>query len=425
MIYDDRIIDLLMRREELRQQGADPTVDELCADCPEVREQLVEAIEKIERFNEFVRPIMEPEEDTPSPWPKPPNESGTPPINGARFQFLRPHRTGGLGEVSIAYDGKLDREVALKHIRKTLADDVDSCRRFLREARITGRLEHPGIVPVYDLMGDADGPLSYAMRLVQGETLKEAIERFHREIDEEPRNTPNTRKESRLIPLFFRVFGVFRGFSLDAPPQSSLAFRQLLNRFVTVCQTIAYAHSRGVIHRDLKPANAILGKYGETIVVDWGLAKSVEDEEENRRGEKNESTPEEAPVVLVGESAATKEGQVVGTPQYMSPEQAAGGLVGPASDIYSLGATLYCLLTGTTPFDDPHEGRLQDVLEKVRNGRFAGPRQVRRKITPALEAICLKAMALRPEDRYASAGALADDLEHWLADEPVAAYREP
>src|SRR5262249_53632134 len=161
--------------------------------------------------------------------------------------------------------------------------------------------------------------------------------------------------------------------------------RQLLNRFVTVCQTIAYSHSRGVIHRDLKPSNVILGKYGETIVVDWGLAKSARDDGQQARGEEvTEETPLRS--VVVGESAATKEGEVVGTPQYMSPEQAAGRPVGPASDIYSLGATLYCLLTGTAPFPHPREGGWQDLLEKVQGGRFPKPRQVQRRIAPALEA---------------------------------------
>jgi serine/threonine protein kinase len=169
-----------------------------------------------------------------------------------------------------------------------------------------------------------------------------------------------------------------------------------------------------VIHRDLKPANVMLGKYGETLVVDWGLAKVL--------GQAAAEVSEG--LVGSGESGLTQAGRALGTPAYMSPEQAAGRLdqVGPRSDVYSLGATLYCLLTGQAPFT---ETDVAAVLGRVQKGDFAPPRQVKPGVPAALEAVCLKAMALAPEDRYATPRELAEEVEQWLADEPVTAHREP
>ena len=161
------------------------------------------------------------------------------------YRILRPHARGGLGEVFVAEDAELNREVALKEIQGAHADDPASRGRFLLEAEITGGLEHPGIVPVYGLGTYADGRPFYAMRFIRGDSLKEAIERFHKA------DPPAGTRASR-----------------------ALALRQLLRRFVDVCNAVAYAHSRGVLHRDLKPGNIMLGKYGETLVVDWGLAKA-------------------------------------------------------------------------------------------------------------------------------------------------------
>jgi formylglycine-generating enzyme required for sulfatase activity len=186
---------------------------------------------------------------------------------------------------------------------------------------------------------------------------------------------------------------------------------------VDVCQAVAYAHSRGVLHRDLKPGNVMLGKYGETLVVDWGLAKVLD---------RADAEATEAPLQpsLSGDSAMTQTGAALGTPAYMSPEQAAGRLdqLGPRSDVYSLGATLYCVLTGQAPFASGDAG---EVLGKVQKGDYPRARDLDRHIHPALEAVCRQAMALRPADRYPSPQALAEDVEKYLADEPVTAYREP
>jgi eukaryotic-like serine/threonine-protein kinase len=311
---------------------------------------------------------------------------------GVRYQKVRDHAKGGLGIVFVARDKELNRDVALKEIKPEYADHVGSQARFLIEAEITGGLEHPGIVPVYGLGHYDDGRPYYAMRFIRGDSLKEAISSFHHD--------PALKKD---------------------PGARALALQKMLRRFLDVCNAIAYAHSRGILHRDLKPDNVMVGRYGETLVVDWGLAKAL-----GRSGESDKPSPLDSTFLNPSSSgsAETLPGSVVGTPGYMSPEQAGGrlDLLGPASDVYSLGATLYTLLTGRVPFADKE---LHEVLRKVERGEFPRPRVAAPWLDPALEAICLKAMALSTEARYASPRVLAEEIERWLADEPVAAYREP
>jgi serine/threonine-protein kinase len=292
--------------------------------------------------------------------------------------------------VFVARDEELHREVALKEIQERFADQADSRSRFIREAEITGHLEHPGVVPIYGLGAYPDGRPFYAMRFIRGESMKEAIERFH---------APQAR---RLQPLGFH----------------SLVFRELLERFVAVCNAVAYAHSRGVIHRDLKPANVMLGEYGETLVVDWGLARLIAQHDP-------EATTAAVPIHLSAGngSTATEMGQVVGTPAYMPPEQALGKVdeLGPASDVFALGAILYNVLTGKPPY----RGKADEVLEQAKHGQALPPRQRHPGVPRALEAVCTRAMSVSPEDRYADVRSLAAEVRRWLADEPVQAYREP
>ena len=323
---------------------------------------------------------------------------GRPTCDKGRFRVLRPHARGGLGEVFVARDEELGRDVALKEIQAERAHHPELRARFVLEAEITGGLEHPGIVPVYGLGYHADGRPFYAMRFIRGESLGEAAARIH--------GQP----------------GSWRGGA------KTLLLRQLLGRFVAVCNALAYAHSRGVIHRDVKPQNILLGPYGETLLVDWGLAKLVggtAGEADGREDCRREHSVAEGLLRPAASGASqTMHGAVVGTPVYMSPEQAAGLIdqLGPASDIYSLGATLYTVLTGHLPFQP---GDPTQICNQVILGKFARPRTASPDVPAALEAVCLKAMSLDPARRYASARELADDIEAWLADEPVRAWREP
>ncbi len=306
--------------------------------------------------------------------------------SGERYRILQRHAQGGLGVVSLAWDQELKREVAVKEIREEYANQPESRARFVLEAEITGGLEHPGVVPVYSLEHSADHPLRYAMQFVRGKSLKEEVHEFHAQ-------------------------------SHSRPGDRALELRKLLGRFVDVCQAVEYAHSRGVLHRDLKPANIMLGKHGETLVVDWGLAKVT--------GQSADAGESAVPRGLASSSAAgTRLGSAVGTPAYMSPEQAAGRLdeVTARSDVYSLGATLYYLLAGRAAFQGQS---MEQLLEQVVAGRFPSVREIQPATAPSLEAICLKAMASEPQQRYASAADLAEDIERFLADEPVSCYRAP
>jgi serine/threonine-protein kinase len=218
-----------------------------------------------------------------SPAAKDQKDGLPPPRDEGRFKKGRFHKEGGLGEVYFAEDTELHREVALKEIKPKYADDLASRGRFVIEAEITGGLEHPGIVPVYGLGAYPNGRPYYAMRFIRGDSLKDAIERFH-----------SAEKPGR------------------AAGERSLALRQLLRRFVDVCNAIAYAHNRGVLHRDLKPANIMLGPYGETLVVDWGLAKAVGRHEENAASGEYTLVPSSG-----SGSSETLPGSAMGTPGYL------------------------------------------------------------------------------------------------------------
>jgi serine/threonine protein kinase len=308
------------------------------------------------------------------------------------YQIRKAYAKGGMGEVFVAEDEHLGRTVAFKRLQEKYAHSGPHRQRFLNEAKITAKLQHPGIVPIYGVTTDADGQPSYAMRFIEGESLAEAIQQWH--------STPQS--------------------------YEALPFRQLLQRFVSVCQTMAFAHNQQIIHRDLKPANIMLGSFGETLVVDWGLAKEVV---QGPGSMDREAAKQQSPMVDFTRTSPddrvyTQAGQVLGTAGYMSPEQAAGrwDMVGPASDLYGLGATLYELLTGQRPLRGLD---LFATLQKTQAGDIPPPRHVQPLVPKALAAICQKAMALKPEMRYASAAALAVDVEHWLADEVVAVYAEP
>ena len=254
----------------------------------------------------------------------------------SRYQLTRLQAQGGLGRVWLARDNELNREVALKEIHPDKAGHPEMRRRFLQEAQVTGQLEHPNIVPVYELARGQDGQAFYTMRFVRGRTLRRAIAEYHQHRD-----------ERKADPL-------------EQP--------KLLQAFISVCQAIGYAHSRGVIHRDLKPENVIMGGFGEVLVLDWGLAKMIDRPDEAK----------DLPSLSVTDEAktdATHTGQHLGTPAYMAPEQADGrlDLIDGRTDIYGLGSILFEILTGRPP----HQGQANvELLKKIAGANTPRARSV-------------------------------------------------
>ena len=317
---------------------------------------------------------------------------------------------GGMGEVYVASDDALKRRVAMKVIQPKYERNTEVLQRFVSEAEITSRLEHPGIAPVYGVGSLPDGRPCYSMRYIRGESMGEAIRAFFRlgndfGISKSPSAGESGSSGEKLSDSI-------RG-RLDLHiPKRNLAFRGLLQRMIAVCQTLAYAHQQGVLHRDLKPENIRLGEHGETVLLDWGLAKELDG------GNETSGTIAEGDEGGASESPRTKIGSIYGTPQFMSPEQARrdGKPLTAAADIYGLGATLYYLLTGQPPFA---KDSVSKIAERVERGEFERPRLVCKDVPAALEAICLKAMRLNPRERYVSASDMAADLERYLADEPV------
>jgi len=385
---DDRLLDSLVRRL-LEKHGDDVQWSLAAVSAANGIRQELELIgdHELSLSAGVLANFVETTEQTSGASDAPPHGAAS--ARNARFRLVHSHARGGQGEVWVAEDTELHRKVALKQLRAHCANDPRSQVRLVHEAEVTGRLEHRGIVPVYSLGRFENGRPFYAMRFVEGTSLGDVIVEFHEAKAADPAHVDRT-----------------------------LELRRLLGRFVDVCNTVAYAHSRGVLHRDLKPGNIILDEYGETLVVDWGLAKS------GCRDLDPASTEVTLPTVSASRTPSTQAGTTIGTPAFMSPEQAAGPTseLGPATDVYSLGATLYCVLTGRPPF----EGRDPSIiLPKVRAAEFPRPRQVDSSVPVALEAICLKAMALSPDRRYSTPRALGDEIERWLADQPVLAYPEP
>jgi tetratricopeptide (TPR) repeat protein/tRNA A-37 threonylcarbamoyl transferase component Bud32 len=305
--------------------------------------------------------------------------------NRSRYALTRIHAEGGLGRIYIAHDNDLGRDVALKELKPAQADRPDAAQRLLKEAQVTGQLEHPNIVPVYELAcwPQNEQPF-YTMRLVGGQTMRAIIAAYH-----------ERRREGKTDPL---------------------ELRRLLGAFVSVCQALGYAHSRGVIHRDLKPENVVLGAFGEVIVLDWGLAKML--------GHPDDLAGPRVALSAQAQTDETLAGQILGTPAYMAPEQAEGQLdqLDARTDIYGLGAILFEILTGQPPHAGPD---LATLLTKISEGPTPRPRATAPGVPAALDAVCAKAMARQRDQRYPTAVALAEDVQRWLADEPVSAYREP
>jgi serine/threonine protein kinase/Tfp pilus assembly protein PilF len=300
-----------------------------------------------------------------------------------RYRLKHFHAKGGMGEIWLAEDTTIGRPVALKRM---LGRHKNQQHRFRVEAQVTGQLEHPGIVPIHELGTTEDGLPFYTMKFVRGRTLQAVIQEFHK---------------SKLAPGARDVERV-----------------RLLQNFISLCQTVAYAHSKGVLHRDLKPENVMLGPYGETLLLDWGIAKVMDQPEAAGTDKADFVHLEEA-----DDETGTRAGAVIGSPSYMSPEIAAGlnAEADQRSDVFLLGATLYEILTGKLP----RQGKSAlDMITRAQKEAAVPARKIKPDVPRALEAICQKAMAMRKEDRYQSALALAEDVQRYVAGEPVSAYRE-
>lgn len=278
---------------------------------------------------------------------------------------------GGMGEVFLAYDPTCGRRIALKRIREDLVATPQLKTRFLQEARITSQLTHPAIIPIYAIHL-SDSCAYYTMPYVEGESLKQIL-----------RTTRQQEKNQERVvhPI---------GGSIHA----------LMRIFMTLCQAVAYAHSEGVLHRDLKPENVMIGRYGEVIILDWGLAKLIDDEK------KEEDEPSLNPQVV----GVTKMGKLVGTATYIAPECALGQPHSIQSEVYALGVVLYQLLTLRMPF-----GRktIKDLRKTMAQGVFLDPAEVapHRETPPLLSQIASKCLAFLPAERYKDVPALLRDLE--------------
>ncbi len=315
------------------------------------------------------------------------------PEQRSRYTLTRVEGEGGYGQVWLAFDPTLKREIALKNIRPEKVAKPEVVQSLIREAQITGRLEHPNIIPIYELEhADERGRPYYTMKFLRGETLSERIGQYH-----------DRRNAGTEDPL-------------DLP--------HLLNGFVDVCNALAYAGSRGIVHRDLKPSNVMLGDFGEVLVLDWGLAKEVGEPDSDRGVVHVEN-------VAIADASQTAHGQIKGTLAYMAPEQAAGrpDLVDEKTDVYGLGGILFAILTGRAPHKGQGAGKTtkdtHEVLKRISAGEIPRPRSLDASVPHVLDAICARAMAKERSDRYQTATELARDVQRWLADEPVSVYREP
>ena len=369
------------------KSGVPPDREEFLGRYPDFKAELRQFFANYDCFREraSVSEGDPPKSPTPPPEMQPTvlaTNSGIDSVTtSVRYRELELFKKGGLGAIYRAYDESLHRETAVKFVGDKCAADPALLTQFRVEAEITGRLDHPGVVPVYGIGEDWNGRPFYVMRMVKGRELTLAIQDYH---------------TARL-----------------AHPRGAETRRQLLSlleHLISACKTVAYAHDVGIIHCDIKPANIMVGKYGETFVLDWGLAATFE---RTSTFMKNEPTvrPRSA-----GDSSTS--GQRGGTYGYISPEQLCPDEpIAPTSDVYSLGATLYEILTGVPPFN----GRDKNVADRIREGQFTPPRSVMRDIRPRLEAICLKAMSLSPKGRYSTAKHLARDLTNWMHDDEVMA----
>ncbi|MEA2747716.1 MAG: eukaryotic-like serine/threonine-protein kinase [Myxococcales bacterium] len=281
--------------------------------------------------------------------------------------------SGGMGVIDIAVDRALDRRIALKTLHGHLRASEDAVRMFVREARLTGLLDHPHIVPVYDIGERENDRLYFAMKLVEGQTLGDVI---------------------RALP---------RG------PLDTATLYALLDIVTKVCDALAFAHSRGVLHCDIKPANVMVGEFGQVYVMDWGIARLIAAEGSPA------SAPDPSAKPAGPTAASATDNSVIGTPCYMSPEQARGdrAKLCTRSDVFLLGSLLYEIVTRQPPYSSSDR---TETLSLAVSAAFPAPRKIAKDgaVPPELERIVLRAMAKKPEDRYPSVLALREDLVRFM-----------
>ena len=310
-------------------------------------------------------------DDSRSPPPradKTPSIPDLPVVERDRYTFEAEHARGGLGRIIEARDLRLDRTVAVKELLKS-GDDAEA--RFIREALITARLQHPSIVPIHDLARDSAGKPFYSMKMVSGCSLAEVIE------------------ERRTLA-------------------ERLA---LLPNVIAVADAMAYAHGQRVIHRDLKPANVLIGPFGETVVIDWGLAAQLS---ESRRSSHSVATAYE-----IATSGLTVAGTVMGTPEYMPVEQAEGKPVDERADVYAIGAILYHVLAGQPPYQGSNS---KEVLASIAKQDPTPIEQRKPGVPKELATIIHKAMSRNANARYPTARELAEDLKRFQTGQLVSAH---
>ncbi len=295
----------------------------------------------------------------------------------SRFRKRRLHQQGGLGNIWLANDRELNRTVAIKEIKEKFNGSSAHRIRFKREQIITSKLDHPGIVPIYGIGYFADGAPYYAMQFIDGLTLTDAVEKFH-------------------------------GDSTLSRVKRQLKFRRLLQHFIDACNTIDYAHSQSVVHRDIKPANIMIGQFGETYVVDWGLAKLGNESRETPAKMQADDITDEQNTTDGPNGTFSTAGQSIGSPGYMSPEQKSGNIeaITVQSDVYGLGATLWKIITNSPPNFNKHgfKGCTDPAVHQP------------------LVSICARAMSAAPADRYPSAQALSEEVQRYLSNEIVDAH---
>ena len=329
----------------------------------------------------------------------PRNEPGT-----GFYEINNVVATGGMGAVLAAKDNNLQRTVALKVMLNTAQATDDAIFRFVAEAQITGQLEHPNIVPLHEIGVAADGTIFYTMKLIEGITMREVLQKIKD-------------GDGEMIARF----------SLD----------RLLTIFQKICDGMAYAHSRRVVHRDLKPDNIMIGSFGEVLILDWGLAKVVAEDGQEQAETEEGITDDAAASGGASDGFATMQGQIKGTPNFMAPEQAEGRIkdIDTRTDIYALGAILYNILTLHPPVSGTS---VKEILEKVTSSNIALPTVYNTrnektgmvklsptappiavsplhhmpdgKIPTALSAMAMKALSLQREDRYQSTDEMQLDI---------------